>query len=278
MKKARFHKEYTTLHLKPDVFLCPHCGNRLYFLYWMVDKLVVTLNGILNVRSEAWGCKNPQCLKEHGRILYRSNETYRHSLPKATFGLDVIAFIGFERSRNNRNFDEIYEDLQKQSVVISRRNVDYLYKSFEYLLRCSLPERIKTLRPKFEKNGGIILSIDGLQPQQGNDVLFVLRDVLTNETLHAEVLHTTDTEAMKRLFMVIRDSGVPVKGIISDGQHSIRKAKDEIFPEVPYQLCTAHYLKDLGKPVGEEDRALLSEFKKNPWIAPHRAQNRKRAK
>jgi transposase-like protein len=82
---------------------------------------------------------------------------------------------------------------------------------------------------------------------------------LTREVLHAEVLHDTDTEAMAKLFTVIRDSGVTVKGIISDGQKSIRKAKDQVFPQVPYQLCTYHYMEDLGKPVGNQDLALRKE-------------------
>lgn len=263
MKKSRTYPEYTKMHLKPAILTCPHCGGRLKYVHWIVDKFVVTLLGVLHVLSEGWSCSNTQCREQHGKIVYQSEQTHQYALPNATFGLDVVAYVGFERSRNHRNFEEIHQDLTEQSVPISSRNVNYLYKSFEYLLRCSLKERINELKPEFIKNGGIILSVDGLQPQQGHDLLFVLRDTLTREVLHAELMHDTNTEAMAKLFSVIKDSGVPVKGIISDGQKSIRKAKDEIFPEVPYQLCTYHYIKDLGKPVGAQDLSLRKEVKKN---------------
>jgi hypothetical protein len=263
MKTARTYPDFEMKLLKPQLSHCPYCETKLQYFYWVVDKFVVTLSGVLRIKSEAWGCPNPECHEHHGKVVYQSSETHRYALPKATFGLDVVAFVGFERSRQHRNFDEIYQDLQEKSVTISRRNVDYLYRQYECLIRCSLHERIELLKPRFEKNGGIILSIDGLQPQQGNDVLFVLRDVLTREVLHAELLHSTNTDAMVRLFEVIRDSGVPVKGIVSDAQHSIRKAKDLVFPQVPFQLCTYHYLKALGKPVGKQDQELREDVKKS---------------
>jgi len=219
--------------------------------------------------SEAHSCPDTDCHKKHGKVVYKSNKAHCFAMPKATFGLDVVAFVGFERSRNKRTFGEIYQELVKKEVPISPREVNYLYRNYECLIRCSLPERLKQLKPIFIKNGGIILITDGLQPQIGNDVLFILRDVLSGEVLQAEVLHETDTTAMERLFKIIRDSDIHVKGIISDGQKSIRAARDSILPYVPYQLCTVHYFKDLGKPTGEEDGKLFEEVKKTAWSAPY---------
>ena len=262
MKIKRTYEHYTKITLKPEQQICELCGRKLDYRTWLVNKYVVTLTGVLHIRSNAMKCNNPECLNCINKVSYSSNETHKYSLPKSTFGLDIVAYIGFKRMKESRNFDEIYQDLIEKEIQISRRNIDYLFQSFEYLIKCSLPSRLKELAPVFEKNGGIIISVDGLQPQQGNDLLYVLRDVETQEVLHGVVLHNTDTEAMVELFQIIKDSGIPVKGIVSDGQHSIRKAKDLVFPGVPYQLCTFHYLKDMGKVVGEKDRAIRAGFKK----------------
>jgi hypothetical protein len=34
---------------------------------------------------------------------------------------------------------------------------------------------------------------------------------------------------------------VPVAGVVSDGQTSIRRAVEQALPGVPHQLCHAHY-------------------------------------
>jgi DNA-binding phage protein len=44
---------------------------------------------------------------------------------------------------------------------------------------------------------------------------------------------------------------VPIHGVISDGQHSIRKAVQTALPDVPHQLCHFHYLREAAKPVPE---------------------------
>jgi len=50
--------------------------------------------------------------------------------------------------------------------------------------------------------------------------------------------------------------------VISDGQHSIRKAVQTVLPEVPHQLCHFHYLREAAKPVYEADRHAKKELKK----------------
>jgi hypothetical protein len=263
MKTPKMHKNPEKLHLKPNEKACEICGSKLIFWTWILRKYVVTLTNEIELKSEAMICSNEDCPNHKDKIYYASKEAHKLALKNSTFGLDVIAFIGFKRTQENKNFKEIHKELEEKGVVISRRNVDKLYKSFEYLLKCSLKNRLTELLPVFKKNGGVILSIDGLQPQQENDLLFVIRDVETQEVLHGCVLHYTDTNAMVELFQIIKDSGVKVKAIISDAQASIKKAVGIVFPDVPYQLCTFHYLKNMGKPVGEEDKKLKKELKKN---------------
>jgi len=54
----------------------------------------------------------------------------------------------------------------------------------------------------------------------------------------------------------------PTKGIISDGEETIRSAVAFVFPDVPHQLCHFHYLKDAIKPFYEADQHAKTELKK----------------
>ncbi|TDH58371.1 hypothetical protein E2C06_32895 [Dankookia rubra] len=48
--------------------------------------------------------------------------------------------------------------------------------------------------------------------------------------------------------------GVPVLGVVSDGQTSIRRAVERALPGVPHQLCQFHFLREAAHPVFEADR------------------------
>lgn len=55
---------------------------------------------------------------------------------------------------------------------------------------------------------------------------------------------------------------VPVHGVISDGQHSIRNAVATALPGILHQLCHFHYLREAAKPIYEADRHAKKELKK----------------
>jgi hypothetical protein len=48
--------------------------------------------------------------------------------------------------------------------------------------------------------------------------------------------------------------GVPVLGVVSDGQTSVRRAVEGALPGVPHQLCQFHFLREAAHPVFEADR------------------------
>jgi hypothetical protein len=48
--------------------------------------------------------------------------------------------------------------------------------------------------------------------------------------------------------------GVPVLGVVSDGQTSIRRAVERALPGVPHQLCQFHFLREAAHPIFEADR------------------------
>ncbi|BCG60546.1 hypothetical protein PUR_39710 [Paenibacillus sp. URB8-2] len=105
--------------------------------------------------------------------------------------------------------------------------------------------------------------MDGVQPEKGNETLYVVREGFSGSILAAKNLKSGSAEELKRLLEPVEQLGFPVIGLLSDGQHSIRLAMSGMWPEVPYQYCQYHYLKDIAKPVMELDRKLKTGIKKN---------------
>ena len=56
---------------------------------------------------------------------------------------------------------------------------------------------------------------------------------------------------------------MPIAGVITDGQLSIRAAVAQALPEVPHQLCHFHYLREAAKPIAEADRHAKKVLKKH---------------
>jgi hypothetical protein len=86
-------------------------------------------------------------------------------------------------------------------------------------------------------------------------VLWVLRDCLSGEVLLARSLLGSTEEDLVPLLREVADAlPVPIRGVLSDGQQSIRNAVRRALPGVPHQLCQFHYLREAAKPIFEADR------------------------
>ena len=109
----------------------------------------------------------------------------------------------------------------------------------------------------------VVLAIDGLQPDQGHEVLWVLRDVLSGTVLLARSLLGAREADLVPLLREVADAlPVPIAAVISDGQRSVRNAVRTALPGVPHQLCQFHYLREAAKPLVEADRHAKKELKK----------------
>jgi hypothetical protein len=113
------------------------------------------------------------------------------------------------------------------------------------------------------RQGRVILALDGLQPDVGHEVLWVLRDCLSGEVLLARSLLSSTQDDLARLLTEVQGAlAVPIVGVVSDGQDSIRKAVKAALDGVPHQLCQFHYLREAAKPVYEADRHAKVQLKK----------------
>jgi hypothetical protein len=184
------------------------------------------------------------------------------ALPKHEFGLDVMACVGTLRYAQHRSLPEIHEHLRHRGVVIAPRTVTHLLERYDELLTLSLTDTARLQRIT-QSQGRVILALDGLQPDVGHEVLWVFRDCLSGEVLLARSLLSATQPDLAVLLRTVRQNvPVPIVGIVSDGQLSIRGAVAEVFSDVPHQLCHFHYLHEAAKPIYDADRHAKKELKK----------------
>ncbi len=183
-------------------------------------------------------------------------------MPKGEFGLDVIALVGQLRYREQRSVPEIWQALSARGVPIAARSVTNLLYRYEELVAVRLGEATH-LQAQLRAQGQVILALDGLQPEVGHEVLWVLRDCLSGAILLARsLLGATEADLVPLLREVAAALPVPIGGVSSDGQRSIRNAVATALPAVPHQLCQFHYLREAAKPVFEADRHAKLTLKK----------------
>jgi hypothetical protein len=149
-------------------------------------------------------------------------------------------------------------------VRVSERTVTNLLERYEELVALRLSDRMRLRERLVEQEGRLVLAIDGLQPDVGHEVLWILRECLSGEVLLARssLLGGTQEDLVPLLQEVAEALWVPITGVVSDGQHAIRKAVSSALPNVPHQLCQFHYLKEAAKEVYEADRHAKKELKK----------------
>jgi hypothetical protein len=247
------------LRLEPLEDHCRACTEKLWVSYHNC-RTVCTLEGLVRLRLVVRRCVNRACeLYQHS---LRPEEEGAFALPQGEFGLDVIALVGALRHAQHRSVPEIHRELLGRGVALSQRTVTNLLDRYEELVAHRLSQNT-SLQGELSQQGRVILALDGLQPDVGHEVLWVLRDCLSGEVLLARsLLGSTQEELVPLLEEVAAAIPVPIEGVISDGQHSIRKAVGSTLPGVPHQLCQFHYLREAAKEVYEADRHAKKQLKK----------------
>jgi len=223
-------------------------------------RTVTTLRGVIRLHLQIQRCAHPECPRFHRP--YRPEAEGTLALPGHEFGLEVIALVGALRYAEHRSVPEIHRALRERGVEIAERTVTHLLYRYDELLALSLSDPVR-LREITAREGRVILALDGLQPDVGHEVLWILRDCLSGQVLVAKSLLSATSKDLSALLRSVAEMlPVPIVAVLSDGQHSIRKAVREALPGVPHQLCHFHYLREAALPVYEADRHAKKELKK----------------
>jgi hypothetical protein len=248
-----------TAILTPLRETCDQCGRRLWVAYHRT-RTVTTLEGLYRLTLVVRQCPNPTCARDH--LRYHPQEEGRWALPHGEFGLDVIAMIGAWRFAEHRSVPEMHQRLVASGVAISEREVSHLMQRYEEVVALHVADQ-KRLQARRRDQKRVLLASDGLQPDVGHEVLWVIRDCLSGEVLLARPLLSSTQGDLAALLKEVQEAlPVRVAGVISDGQETIRSAVAFVFGDVPHHLCQFHYLRDATQPLSEVDRHAKTELKK----------------
>src|SRR3989449_495814 len=269
MRYSRSYPKVIRRWYRPVEHECLSCHRTLREAVAVSRRTVITLEGVIKLNHAGYRCPDPQC-PGHGRT-YRSVEADALALPGFTFGLDIVLLVGRLRLREHQTVDEIHQELLKRleplGVRIARREILYLFEAYATLLRASSEAKDdQQWLAQVEKNGGIIVSLDGIQPEKGNETVYLVRDALTGRVLEALNVTSSETAVMKALLASVVALGVERKvkvlGTITDAQESELLAVEELWPEVPHQVCQFHALRDASQSAFEADKAVKTAIRK----------------
>ena len=113
--------------------------------------------------------------------------------------------MGELRYRQHRSVPEIHLDLLGRGLAVCERTVTNLLDRYDELLAVRLGDS-QRLKGLLAGQGRVVLAIDGLQPDVGHEVLWVLRDCLSGEVLLARsLLSSTEKDLAELIAQVKRD-------------------------------------------------------------------------
>lgn len=234
---------------------CIHCGCELEMRKpWHMRKTVQTMNGPLFVAGKSKVCQNSRC--SHAGQRYYATGVWRISLPSSTYGLDVLAYIGWRHEHDHRQLVEIQAELNQKGVEINERTVGKLYRQFLALLGAMSEQTQAKLAETAAQHGGLIWAIDALQPEGHGTLLYVLYEVLSSRPVAAIQIESGREEQLVEWLKPYAQLPYSALATLSDGEKGIISALKSSWPQAPHQRCQLHFLNNLAEPVLKVDSQL----------------------
>ena len=198
--------------------------------------------------------------------MYRSAEADALALPGFTFGLDILLLVGQLRLEEHQTVDEIHQRLQaclaEVGHTISRREILFLFEAYSALLRAGTEaHQDAAWKQTVRENKGLLVSIDGIQPDNGNETIYLVRDELTGRILTADNVTDSTKERLKQVLAPVVALGLPVLGVISDAQPTELQAVAELWPGVPHQICQFHALREASRLIYTADHRVKTDMR-----------------
>ncbi len=141
LSRHRPHREFPQakrLIIECDLEVCPICGSMLKpRLPWHTRKTIQTLQGPLFVAGKSKECANPSC--RNYQKHYYASRVWLYSLPNSSYGLDVLAFIGWQHEHEHHQLVEIQRELNRRGIAINERNVGKLVPPLSGFAGCFQP-------------------------------------------------------------------------------------------------------------------------------------------
>lgn len=244
---------------KSEMKDCPQCGHELVEMSYLSGlKTVQTMTDATTIAYCPKRCANSECASQ-GCVWVSAR--WQGVAPKySIYGYDVLGQIGWERQKGKSHFEAIHSRLRER-MPISESQVRYMYhQRYLPLLACHERGHLSELE-ELGRQGGLVLSMDGLMPEGGEAQLWVARELRTGWTIRSGWMNSQDETAFIEFLQPIADLGVPIAAVVSDKQRALLLAVAAVFSDVPHSFCQFHYLDNAAEPIAAADEQMKIELR-----------------
>ncbi len=242
--------ESDVIHLYPNQKSCFVCEKKLKECY-RTERSIKTLEGQKDIVCHKFMCTNDNC--SCYKTTISPEEENLLALKSKNIGLDVVLEIGRLRYKEHKTWKEVQNILLSDyDIKISERTVGYQEKDYLALINIIAKNDNKLLL-NLNNLEGIIIAVDGLKPDSGDEQLYLIREVQTGQILASKLMSYTTQDEIEKLIQEVIDLNFPILGIVSDNDAMQKKAIKNKLPNIPHQICQYHFLKRLVNPLKLED-------------------------
>jgi hypothetical protein len=223
-----------------------------------------TGNGPVQLLSKLRHCSNPAC-PGHALTLSPEEETAL-VMPYWVLAWDVFCWLGHRRFARHWSVPQIRDELlDRFAIPLSVDGIERYVGRYQRMVAARQQDPGE-LAAAYRRTKGLILAIDGLQPEKGHETLYVVREVGQKRVWFAEALLSSSAAEVQRLLARARAwverLGLPVRCWLSDKQDAFVTGIAAEFPGVPHRYCANHFLRDLAKPMLEADSHAKVQLRK----------------
>lgn len=239
-----FVREQVCSFCETSLHVCTHRQRRLFTLQG--PRLLVVRLG---------HCPDPGCPGHRGTVS--PHEEMAIAPPRLTVGWDVFAWIGHRRFARHWSVPQICGELSDSHAIdLSEDAVEDYVRRYQVMVAARHMD-LEQMRKAYAQTKSLILTIDGLQPEKGHETLYVVRELTQKRVWFAEPLLSSTNDEVRRVLVrahqIAAALGLPVAGWMSDKQEAFVQGIAAEFPGVPHRYCDNHFLRDLAKPLLEQD-------------------------
>jgi hypothetical protein len=246
--------EFTRLVLEVEDEACARCGQPLHVCDHRYHR-IFTLQGPVELVCKLAHCCDRSCAG-HAKTLSPYAEMTL-TQPWWLIGWDVFCWMGHRRFARHWSVPQIRSELlDSYRIPLSADAIEDGLQRYQIML-AARQQDAQVLASAYQGVEGLVLSIDGLQPEKGHETLYVVRELRAKRVWFAEPLLSSGAEEVRRLLRQAREwaaqLGLPVQLWLSDKQDAFVTGIAAEFAGVPHRYCSNHFLRDLAKPMLETD-------------------------
>jgi len=229
-----------TLEIEPRP-TCKYCGKPMKVEARSKPRLVIGLHENYEIVTTYYRCGKFPCPGNNEPYIQPPNS---YVSLNNEYDFDVMTTIVEYRWKNALSYEKIVDKMKEDhGVIINHSAVENILKLYE--IGCADKYKREYIAA-IQSFGGIILTVDAMDPLKGERGLYVARDHRTGMVLGSRLLPNQKQSTIENFLRAVKmrvetELGVKILAIISDALPSQRLAIESVFPDALHCLCHYHF-------------------------------------